>query len=799
MTDPDGLRVFDLEMAAIKNPDGDFFNYKFKRLDTFDPVPKVSFVYGYNDWEWIIGAGIYLDDINSFILSTKKEHQAVLFKKVVYIFLLFIILLIVFLAISIYLSGFIKKEFAVFTSFFHEKPDEDSFIEHQKLHVEEFKGLAHSANIMIKQRRIVEKLLKKERDKAHNYLNVAGVIILALDIKGNITLINKKGCNTIGYSEEEIIGKNWFNNFIPLTDKKKISTSFFDVVYEKNTEGFKNDETKIITRTGQERLISWKNTLIKDENGTIIGSLSSGMDITENKLVEESFIESEKKYRLLFEKTNDPVLIIGTDDTFINCNDAAVKILGLESKDDLVGMPPSKLSPIKQPDGKLSILKANEMLMKARKNGFHRFEWLHNDSKNNDLFIDVSLTVIPISGVDYLYVVWRNISEQIKQGQELLIAKEKAEQSDNIKTSFLHNMQHEIRTPLNAIMGFAQLLKLPGLEKIDSDEYHDAIINSGHQLSSIIDKIIDFARLQSGYILITNNTIELRKFLNDIYVKFHNPSMQKSIEFVINSNNSDASSLVKTDVKKVSDIIVHLLDNAFKFTEKGRVELSFDIQKQDIIFQVTDTGVGIDKKHFDSIFGQFNRLTHKNPEKLYGGNGLGLSISKAVLSYLGGDIWVESQVGKGSSFYFKVPYRPVDNSQLIKSGNLSAKKITILSNQPSRVKELTRIVKKSGADVTLVKNGIKAIELCQNNYKTDLMIIDLDMVEMNGITATKAIRAFNKDLPIIAYIDSNSNSFPKESALLAGCSNFILNTDNENQVVVTISMFLIDNINLLPK
>ncbi|MBC8320640.1 MAG: PAS domain S-box protein [Bacteroidetes bacterium] len=793
MTDPDGLKLFDIELNLVNNPEGGFFKYKFKRLDSFTPVPKLSYVYGYNDWEWIIGAGIYLDDLGIFIQESKNQHIEILLKKILYIILLFIGLLGIVLAVAMFLSGFIKREFSVFMSFLTQRPDDISIIDREKLHVEEFKELAHSANIMIKQRRFAEKLLKKERDKAHKYLNVADVIILALDRDGIVTLINKKGYLTLGYREEDIVGKNWFNNFVPVSDKHKLYTNFLYVISGDGKLSFKNEENKIITKAGKERIISWQNTLLYDDEGNIAGSLSSGNDITKSRFVESSYFESEEKYKLLFERTSDPVLIIGRNDTFIDCNNAAVKILGFKDKNELFETHPGKISPIKQPDGQLSIIKAGDMIDKARREGYNRFEWLHVNKRKKPFYVDVSLTLIPISGSEYLYVVWRDISKRKKQDQELIIAKEKAEQSDNIKTSFLHNMQHEIRTPLNSLMGFAQLLKKQNLNAEEAEEYYESIISSGNQLHKIIDEIIDFSRLQSGYILISNEPVELKKLLTEIFKEYYS-NTSKPIKFTINTCPSDKNTIIETDLPRLKQIILHLLSNAFKFTEKGNVDLKYSISGKDITFTVTDTGVGIEKKHFESIFDRFTRLTHDNPEKLYGGSGLGLSISKAIVGFLGGRIWVESEIGRGSRFSFTIPYKPLVVNSMIKKDCLKGKSISVVTNHNDKFIRISNSVEGSGAKLTQIKNGMEAVESCQKDYKTDLMIIDFDLSGMKGMTITKAIKAFKNELPIIALITYDFKTPTKEDALVSGCDDYITLSQKGNDIKLTLSLYLNNDI-----
>ncbi len=792
MTDPDGLRIFDMEIAACKNPDGDFFTYKFKRLDSFSPVPKISYVYGYEDWNWIIGAGIYLDDVSAFMQNRRNQYQAILFKKVLYIVLLFGILLLVLFVIATFISRYLKKEFEVFTTFFNKRTPEGSLIDQNKLHFQEFIGLAKSANAMVKKRRFIESQLKNERDKAHNYLNIAGVIIIALDNVGTINLINKKGCETLGYEENEIIGKNWFSNFLPISVKQELKNFFLSIMKGEKEVDLEYWENKIIVRSGQERTISWHNKWLYNDKNQIIGSLSSGLDISERKKVEASFLESEIKYKLLFEKSSDPVLIISEENTFIDCNTAAIKILGFNNKESIIGTKPWSISPEFQDDNLPSTIKAENYIQIARKDGFTRFEWKHINQKNIPFYVDVSLTVIPIASVEYLYVVWRNISEKKKQEEELISAKEKAEQSDDIKTSFLHNMQHEIRTPLNAIMGFTQLLQQQNFDISVRNTFYDDILSSGHHLMKIIDKIIDFARLQAGFILITNNVIELKKLISDIFMEYHHMINNNDIKLKIITTNINKAPIVKIDISKVRQVLSHLLDNAFKFTEKGDIEISFDVTEKSIVFNISDTGVGIDKRYHDSIFEGFNRLTQTNRSKLYGGNGLGLSISKAVLEFLGGDIWIKSEIGEGSTFSFTVPYQQIKPEVILQKHSYNNKNISIVTSNKPTFDRISNIVRETGVKTKKIKFGMDAIKFLQSNLKSDIMIIDNNIGDMTSLTVIKAIRAFNKEIPIVALLDDYDMT--KENALLAGFTNYITNSESDDCILSTLLLLLTDDI-----
>ncbi len=789
LTDPDGLNIFNTEINAIQNNDGGFIKYKFKKLNDTVPTLKISFVYGYQDWKWIIGSGIYLDSLSVIIQQKRNEYLSALFKKILYISLVFVFLVLVIFVIAKALSDFVKSEFEVFMSFLDHKIYRTSAIDEKKLHIEEFKQMAQSANIVIEKQRNTEKLLVIERNKARRYLDVAEVIILALDVVGNVTLINKKGWETLGYKLADILGKNWFSYFIPLADKKVLSNNFLNVMSKNGKIDFRNRVSKIITAHGTVRIISWHNTLLYD-NGKIIGSLSSGIDITEKRLAEESLSESDEKYRLLFEKTNDPVLIIGVNSTFIDCNRAALKILGLKNKKEIVGKYPDKISPINQPDGSLSIIKAAEMMAKARRKGFNRFEWLHQDINKKLFYVDVSLTAIPITGNEYLYVVWRDITARKKKDEELIIAKEKAEQSDKLKASFLEDIQHEIRTPLNGLMGFAQLLRNKNVNIDDAKIYADYIISSGEQLTKLINEILDFSKLQSDSAEFHFENIEIKQLLITSFKEYAHIAIAKNIEFTINICTENTSAIVKTEVARVKQIFGNLIDNAFKFTEDGKVELGCSVRNNEIIFYVSDTGVGIDSKHFNSIFEKFIRIPNTNQNKLYSGSGIGLSISKVILKYLNGNIWVESELTKGSKFIFSIPYKPVIIDSMLQNQVLSRCNITVVTNNIENLHLISDALSITGANITHINNGIDAIEACQNNIKTNLLVIDVNIQGMSGISTTKAIKVFMDNLPIVALCSDINNNTTKELALVAGADSYITTTDSAEYIKLTLSTIL---------
>ncbi|MBN1252593.1 MAG: PAS domain S-box protein [Bacteroidales bacterium] len=398
--------------------------------------------------------------------------------------------------------------------------------------------------------------------------------------------------------------------------------------------------------------------------------------------------ESEKKFKLLFNKSNDAILLLDNQ-KFVDCNDATVKLLAYETKDEVLNTHPSELSPELQPDGRFSYEKANEMIEIALKTGSNRFEWLHQKKNKENFYVDVRLTAIPLMGKTIIYTVWRDITEKKKaeselklkneeltilnqafqtQNKELLIAKEKAEESDKLKSSFLANMSHEIRTPLNGILGFASLLENRDLSAEKREKFVQIINNSGNHLLNIINDIIDISKIDANQLNLLPEKFSLNIFLYEIIGFF------KSILEGKNKNNitinlikafKDESDIIYTDKTRLKQILNNLIGNAIKFTNNGFINIEYKlINNKELLFTVTDSGIGISQHELEIIFQRFRQADESNTRK-YGGTGLGLAISEACVKLLGGEISVKSELGKGTSFSFTIPYITKESAKFI--------------------------------------------------------------------------------------------------------------------------------------
>lgn len=235
---------------------------------------------------------------------------------------------------------------------------------------------------------------------------------------------------------------------------------------------------------------------------------------------------------------------------------------------------------------------------------------------------------------------------------ELLLAKEKAEENDRLKSAFLANMSHEIRTPLNSIIGFAELINDPHFGNEQHAEFAKLIGEGGNNLLSVLSNIMDISKIEAGQIQIMRREFSVNNLIKSILREFSKKASQKAIE--LKTNFTDQEIQIYSDETKMRQVITNLLGNSLKFTEKGTIEIGFSLNDQMIEFYVKDTGIGIPETHHEKVFERFRQVETAYTRK-YGGNGLGLPISKSLVELLGGSIWMESEEGKGSTFYFTVP------------------------------------------------------------------------------------------------------------------------------------------------
>ena len=373
--------------------------------------------------------------------------------------------------------------------------------------------------------------------------------------------------------------------------------------------------------------------------------------------------------------------------------------------------------------------------------------------------------------------------ENEKRAVELIKAKERAEESDRLKTAFLNNMSHEIRTPMNGILGFSELLDDETLTVEERKQYVKIINNNGLQLLSIINDIIDISKIHSTQLTLNTVSFNLNHLLDDLFITYEDKKIQKDkiqIKLLLEKAFDEENSMILSDDIRIKQIFFNLLSNALKFTKTGFIKFGYTATDGKLQFFVQDSGKGIAKEKQSLIFERF-RQEEDTYTREFGGTGLGLSISKGLVELLGGDMWLVSDEGIGTTFYFSIPYNtnPEEKVEIhnivptiVEDHQIKKLKILIAEDDETSNLLLTTIVKKYCKEDLHARTGIEAVAACLHNPDIDLVLMDIKMPEMNGYYATREIRKFNKTVIIIAQT-AYALYDDREKALKAGCNDYI--------------------------
>jgi len=389
-----------------------------------------------------------------------------------------------------------------------------------------------------------------------------------------------------------------------------------------------------------------------------------------------------------------------------------------------------------------------------------------------------------------------DITEKYQTIQELIQAKEHAEESDRLKSAFLANMSHEIRTPMNGILGFSELLKEPGLNGEKQQEYIRIIEKSGARMLNIINDIVDISKIEANLMNVDIKDSNINEKIEFIYIFFKPQIEEKGMQFHFKNALPTKEATIRTDNEKVYSILTNLVKNAIKYSKEGAIKFGYIKKGEFLEFYVKDTGIGIPKARQSAIFERFIQADITN-QMARQGAGLGLSISKAYVEMLGGKIWVESEEGNGSTFYFTLPYNAepkeknvVGNIVPAEEDKIQIKNLKILIAEDDEISEMliTIDVEKFSKEILKARNGFEAVEVCRNNPDTDLILMDIQMPVMNGHEATRQIRQFNKDVVIIAQT-AFGLSGDREKAIEAGCNDFISKPINKDELLALIQKY----------
>ncbi len=625
-------------------------------------------------------------------------------------------------------------------------------------------------------RALRESLLQKEYKKAIDTLRqkeeqyrilIEGMNegLMLTDINNIILFVNQQACNITGYTSDELIGLDSFDLlFSSVSDQEKQKKNKLRVQGVKDIceiEIQRNDDSKVWIR--------FSASPVFNESKQVTGSIGVFENITDRKKAEEDI----RKLTLAVEQSPDSIIITDTEGVIEYANPTTVALTGF-SAEELYGKKTSIFS-----SGDKSEINYEELWETIKSGQIWNGEFL-NQKKNGELYWE-SATISPICNQNGLITNFLAIKEDITDRKnltrELILAKEKAEESDRLKSAFLANISHEIRTPMNGILGFSELLKNPQLLPEAKNRYIQIIEQSGNRMLSIITDIVDISKIESGQMNLESNKINVNHLLSELAVLFTPEAQAKELRLSFTTALPNEKSFIQTDRNKLTQVLTNLIKNSLKFTKEGSINFGYELVDDYLEFYVKDTGVGIPADQTEIIFEQF-RQGSISLTRAYEGAGLGLSISKAFVEMLGGTIWVETKLGQGSVFYFRIPYnkqsqKPVHFEEG-KESTPTSNVITILiaEDDVNSLMFLRTLLELDGLKILEAANGQEAVEAVKDHPEISLVLIDMKMPIMNGFEATRLIKQIRPKLPVIAQ---TAYAFAKDQdeALQAGCDDYI--------------------------
>jgi PAS domain S-box-containing protein len=613
-------------------------------------------------------------------------------------------------------------------------------------------------------------------------LSPSGLILE--DEKGNILDANEAILRLTGYSREELVG-NHISMMAPVKDKKRIQQNIKHILSGETLR----QEVINIGKGGKRQYAELIDTRIQLPNGRL-GILSVNNDITERKRAEEALRQTNERLSLAQEVGKfgswDWDIITGKR----HWSDQAYLQFGLTPGEE---EPSQELfDQFTHPEEKEKIKKAIEKAIENKETYDLKVRMFRKDGSQWIMHTVGKLFEDKAAGTKRMIGIQQDITEEVKITHELIRAKEKAEESDRLKSEFLANLSHEIRTPMNGIMGFSNLLTQDEISDEERKNYASIVTNSSKQLLRIIDDILEISKLQTHQVKAVETEVSLSDIMMELFSIYDLKARESGLHLYLKNELQGEEAMVFTDEGKLLKILGNLMENALKFTHAGQIDLGLYRIKNKLKFYVKDTGVGIRKEMIEKIFDRFSQEEKAISQKA-GGLGLGLSIARENARLLGGSISVESEKGKGSTFMVEIPYKPVykkvPSGKIKKQKNLS---ILVVEDEEVNYQYIEILLRKSPYPLEIyhATSGIEAIEFCQKHPEVKLVLMDLKMPGMNGFEASQKIKSFRPDLPILAQTAYSSEA-DQERAAEAGCDAFLSKPFKKEEFYHLIENFLI--------
>ena len=583
--------------------------------------------------------------------------------------------------------------------------------------------------------------IKREKEKSEAYLDIAGVMLAIIDGDENISLINNKGCEILGYKTEELMGRNWFDTLVPQRIRAEIR-GVFGKLMAGDIEPVEYYENALLTRDGEERLIAFHNTVIRNPNGQIAGVLLSGEDVTERKDAEEKLRSSEERLSIIFEYAPDGLYLNDLKGNFIEGNRAAEEITGYR-RDELIGKNflKLKLLTLKQIPKAAALLAKNALRQPSGPD-----EFTFNRKDGTRVQLEIRTFPVEIKGEPVVLGIARDITGRKKMEEGKKELEQKAQLASRLATvgEMASGIAHEINNPLTGVIGFSQLLAQREDMPKDTKEKLEIIAEGGQRVASIVSRLLAFARhhkLERSYTSINElleNTLKLRAY----EMESSNIKLSTQLDPGLARTMADAAQLQQVFL----NIIINAETEMKKAHGKGKLVVKTETIHATIRISFKDDGPGISPENLDRLFEPF--FTTKEAGK---GTGLGLSICHGIIAEHNGEIYARSKLGKGATFIVELPVvAEVKQAEPGKPAIKEVKKVTgakilVVDDEPTNCQLLTHLLGEEGYDVESTGDAETALEKIKAE-RYNLILLDIKLPGMSGIELYKNMQKTARSL-----------------------------------------------------
>lgn len=643
------------------------------------------------------------------------------------------------------------------------------------------KRAMEEASVVQTKKQIENALLESEAKYRTIFENVQDVFYQT-DLNGIVREISPSIKYFTDFESSEILNKPVQNLYYDSNEREMLLKTII-----KNGE-IRDYEIRILTRKGEIRFSSINARLIYDTEGRANHIDGAIRDITERKNNQQVIADREAKLSFAQQIAKMGSWDIDYINQKYNWSKNMYTLLGLEPNGSEISY--SDFFNLVHPDDKHLIDEYLQLIIETKNSVTYDFRYIKPDG--NTIWVQNNITPVFVNGnLSELHGVNIDITEKKQFEHDLLAAKNKAEASDKLKSAFLNNISHEIRTPLNGILGFAPLIMDPAFSDVEKKGFLDVLNMSSNRLMQTITDIIDISLLTSGTMEVHRSELSLSALFKEIEADYAPKCTAKKLQFFVEHPAEFQQIKIYSDSELLAKVILHLLDNALKFTNSGSITLGAKMLGQKVQLFVNDTGCGVSEEAKVLIFSNFVQENISNTRG-HEGNGLGLSIARGIMHLLGSDINFESEKGRGSKFSLKLDVIHVVQSipEAVPDQFLnSSKKPKVLVAEDDPAGQLfLELLLKADFEILLATNGIEAVDLCKTYADIDLVLMDVKMPVMNGITATMEIKKIRHKLPVI-ILTAYAELGMREKCIESGCDDYLPKPVEIKDLFAAISKF----------